>query len=469
MKAVSAPEGATAALERPTAPWALDGVIDSVYFLMFDSLQQELESNRWHYARRWARHVPVTLVQPHQRLARRRDAWPAAAIDNCEVLPVVQAGDETTYPLRGLVQAGRVMEHMARRGHSRPLLWCYNPLLATLYAAVPAIARVYHASENYFDYEGLREFFQSGLETALRISDLVIPVSSGVADGIRSRVPEAHLEVVTNGCDIGHYQPTGSPSPEITAARDGFERVAVFAGQVNDRVDFELVGRAAEANASTLLVFVGPVSSLDGRDAETWRRVRGLQNVRHLERMGPEELAALYRSSDLGFIPYRREDRIVRNGFPLKTLEMAATGLPVVSSCMRPIVGLAAAIAVAEDDAQFLDSFATLSRSTITDQERHGLLEVAKANDYDRKFDQVVAGVAGSLPAGRGPHTRLDDLMVDLGYGPWAASCARIFSRFRAPLAFTFVHGRLGENLPDWALQLVPRRWKDRLRSHRVE
>ena len=44
--------------------------------------------------------------------------------------------------------------------------------------------------------------------------------------------------------------------------------------------------------------------------------------------------------------------RLGRSGFPWKTLEMAATGLPVVASQMHPIVGLAAAIAVAEDDEQ---------------------------------------------------------------------------------------------------------------------
>jgi glycosyltransferase involved in cell wall biosynthesis len=442
----------------------LDNGIDSVYFLILGDLHEELESNRWHYARRWARHVPVTLLQPRQRLPRRRDARAVAAIDNCEVLPVMQTGEATAYPLRGLVQAAQVMEHMAKRGHSRPLLWCYNPLLAALYAAVPAVARVYHASENYFDFEQLPDFYHREFEAALRVSDLVIAVSSGVADGIRSRVPEARLEVVTNGCDVSHYQPTGSTNATIAAARDGFERVAVFAGNINSRVDFELVEQAAASNDSTLIVLAGPVSSLDSQDAESWGRVRGLKNVRHLERMAPTELAALYRSSDLGFIPYRRENWIVRNGFPLKTLEMAATGLPVVASEMKPIVGLASAIAVAEDDEQFLQSFASLSRSTITNEERLELLEVATANDYDRKFEHVVASVAGSRPADRGVHTRLDDLMLNLGYEPWRASCTRIFDRVTAfpVLAFAFVYAKLAAILPTRVRQLVPGRLRDK-------
>lgn len=446
--------------------------IDSVYFLMYDGWSEELKSNRWHYARRWARHLPVTLIQPSQRVPRRQAAAAAAGIDNCEILRVVQPrGEKTTYPLPGLVQAAQVMEHMAHRGHARPLLWSYNPWLAALYASVPAVMRVYHASENHFDFEGMSDFFFRQLEGMLRISDLVIPVSSGVADGIRSRVPEANLALVTNGCDTDCYGPSGSAAAEIGAARAEFDRVAVFAGNINGRVDFELVERAAEANRRTLIVFAGPVGPLSARDMESWRRVVGSTNVRHVGRKEPTELAALYRSSDLGFIPYRRERWIVRNGFPLKTLEMAATGLPVVASHMEPIEGLASAIAVAEDDEGFLDSFASTSRSTLTDVESLELLEVAAANDYDRKFEQVVERVADSIPTDREVHTQLDDLMLDLGYEPWSASCTRIFNRFKAsPLtAFNLVYGKLSENLPAGIHRLVPTWLKNQVRSLRVE
>lgn len=445
--------------------------IDSVYFLMYDGWGEELESNRWHYARRWARHLPVTLLQPRQRMPRRQNAVPAAGIDNCELLPVLQPRGEPTYPLPGLVQAAQVMEHMAIRGHERPLLWCYNPWLAALYAALPAVTRVYHASENHFDFEGMPELFYRELEAALRVSDLVIPVSSGVADGIRSRVPGAKLAIVTNGCDTARYGPSGSANAEVAATREGFDRVAAFAGNINSRVDFDLVERAAESNDATLVVLAGPVATLSDQDAETWRRVVGLQNVRHLGRMAPDELAALYRSADLGFIPYRRKEWIVRNGFPLKTLEMAATGLPVVATQMQPIVGLASAIVVADGDQGFLDSFASLSRSALTVEEKLELLEVASANDYDRKFEQVVARVADAIPAGGALHTRLDDLMLELGYEPWSASCIRIFNRFKSSpaIAFSLLYERLAELSPIWSRQLVPAWLKRQIRNLRVE
>jgi glycosyltransferase involved in cell wall biosynthesis len=408
-----------------TSPLArIEAAIDSVYFLMYDGWEQELESNRWHYARRWARHFPVTLLQPRQRFGRFKTADATEAIDNVEVLTILEPGRVTT-PLRALAQAAQVMEHMSKRAHARPLLWCYNPLLVGLYAAAPALARVYHASENYFDFEGMPETFYRDVESALRLSDVVIPVSSGVAESIRARVPEASVQLVTNGCDTSHYQPTGALDPTVAADRGGFERVAVFAGNINDRLDFGLIAKAAE-DESTLLVFAGPAGSLAGADRDDWRRILRRGNVRHLEKMSFAGLAALYRSADLGLIPYRNNRFLVRNGFPLKTLEMAATGLPVVASRMDPIAGLASAIVVAEDDGEFLEAFTTLSRSSLSEHQRFELLEVAAANDYDRKFEQVVGYVTGAIPQGRGVHTRLDDLLGNLGYESWRTSSRQI-------------------------------------------
>ena len=229
---------------------------------------------------------------------------------------------------------------------------------------------MHHATENYFDFTGLSDDFYRELEALLLLSDVVVAVSQGVADGIHARVPDANLAVVTNGCDATHYLPDGAGSARIEAERERFARVASFAGTINERLDFELIERVAAANGQTLLVFAGPVSSLVETDSKAWRRILRLDNVLHLKRMEATEMAALYRSSDLGFIPYRRERLLVRNGFPLKALEMATTGLPVVASQMEPLAGLASAIAVAEGDDRFLDSFASLSRSTLGDDQK---------------------------------------------------------------------------------------------------
>jgi len=68
------------------------GDVDAVYFLMFAGWKRELRSNRWHYASRWARHVPVVLVQPDQVIVTKKlVVEPEPRIANCEILSVKTA------------------------------------------------------------------------------------------------------------------------------------------------------------------------------------------------------------------------------------------------------------------------------------------------------------------------------------------------------------------------------------------
>ena len=45
---------------------------DAIVFLIWPGWKTELRANRWHYASRWARHLPVILVQPVDGLPPRR-------------------------------------------------------------------------------------------------------------------------------------------------------------------------------------------------------------------------------------------------------------------------------------------------------------------------------------------------------------------------------------------------------------
>jgi glycosyltransferase involved in cell wall biosynthesis len=394
------------------------GSADSVYFVMFGGWDDELRSNRWHYARRWAQLRPVVLVQPVGRHGQAAAAQPEPRIPNCEVLTI--AGEREGYDFsRSLVQISQVLQHMRDRGHERPILWCYNPRLAPVYAAVPAVARVYHATENYFEVEGLAPAFLEQLRASLAVSDLVVAVSSGVMNAVAAHAGAARIAHVSNGCDGREYSPTGPSDSALAAAGSGFDRIAVFAGNINSRLDFELLSRVADANPRTLTATFGPVASLSRQDSETWRGLLHRENVRHFGAVEPERLPALYRSADLGVIPYRRTPWLVRNGFPLKALEMCATGLPTVSTFMEPIAELASALIVAPDDASFLAAFAETSRDRLTPAQQSELAAVCAANDYDHKFDLVVAELESVCPDGSS--SRVDRFIAALGKEAWRA------------------------------------------------
>src|SRR5690348_7143952 len=119
---------------------------------MFPGWASELRGNRWHFAVRWSRVLPLTLVQPSQPAPRARLVTrPERRFENCEILDVAASRTPDDAVLDGVVQAGQILEHMRARSFSRPLLWLYNPRLVGAYAGVPAVLRVCHATENFFD------------------------------------------------------------------------------------------------------------------------------------------------------------------------------------------------------------------------------------------------------------------------------------------------------------------------------
>ena len=417
--------------------------IDSVYFLLIPGWENELRANRWHFAVRWARRKPVVLVNPVLRQGQAVSRS-EARIPNCRILST-QLVSEPNQLAKPQIQVGQVLEDMAQHHFSRPLLWCYDPDLVELFARVPAIARVHHATENFFDMPGRSSALHQRSHAVVAISDLTVAVSEGVASGLRRRIEGADVVTVTNGCDYEHYA-AGKPDEELVAAGRPYERIAIYSGNINARLDFALLKRLAAANPKTLFAFYGPVKELPQAELAAWRALAAMTNVIAPGPVDPDRIRDLYAAADVGLIPYRQDPWLVENGLPLKALEMCATGLPVVSTLMKPLLGLAEALVVTSAADEFMEAFARTSRATLPESAAAELKAVSAANDYDRKFDSILAEVDRRVTWSE-PGTRVDRLAKVLGpeweeaqirYRRWLAMPAaqKAAGRFMGSLAF---------------------------------
>jgi hypothetical protein len=405
---------------------------DAVYFFMLEGWTHELRSNRWHYAKRWARHLPVVLLQPTQAVASRRCVSHAdGRIPNCRILEIKSSLGEASYLHETLVQLGQVTRDMEEHGVERPLLWFYNPYLAGLYAAVPAIGRVLHATENYFHFDGLPDFVLDRHRAAIRSSDIVVAVSDGVAASISEQVPDTPVVVVTNGCDYQEYS-HGTPSPDLLAAKGTSRLVAIYAGSINARLDYALIQRCVREFRPVLFAFFGPVLWLSGEDARRWDELLHEPNFRYFGAVAADLLPGLYAAADVGLIPYKATRVLVENGFPLKALEMCATGLPVVSTLMKPIEGRMSALAVVRDHDSFVQTLGGTSRGALSPEQVKEMRRVCQQHDYDLKFHTVLEAVEGSaLGTRHEPETRWDTA-VDRWLGAqWTELGAREWRRSR--------------------------------------
>lgn len=375
---------------------------DSVYMLLHHGWSREPRANRWHFATRWARHLPVTIVVP-ERPAFGRSLLPEPRIANVRILRVLP-NRGPIWGIRAQLQTGQILSDMERRNARAPLLWLYNAEYAEAFATVPAVARIHHVTENFFDFRELQPFYLDRLRFVAGISDLNVAVSDGCAAPLRSLVDPDRLMVASNGCDFRAYGADGPADPQVAGLRERFPRVAVFGGQVNDRLDFGLIERLSTTFPDTLFLFAGPVH-LPGSAGDRWSALLQRPNVRSMGPVDPDRLPSIYRASDLGFIPYTHERWITENGFPLKTLEMAATGLPVVATFMRPLLAHAPPLTVAGDADEFVAAVGVARREPALGARLRAL---ASANDYDGRFAAIVDRVAA---ADRATGPRMDALL----------------------------------------------------------
>ena len=72
-------------------------------------------------------------------------------------------------PLMALNQIVQIQADLEAHRFQRPLLWLHNPKLVAAYCALPAVARVMHATENHFEYSDLPKRFQEQLRTCLEL------------------------------------------------------------------------------------------------------------------------------------------------------------------------------------------------------------------------------------------------------------------------------------------------------------
>ena len=355
---------------------------------------------------------------------------PEPRIPNCRILRIQAVGAAGAMAEDTQVQVGQILDDMARHQFERPLLWCYNWMLAGPLAELPAVARLLHATEAHFEMPGLAPFLPR-LRAAVAISDLTVAVSSGVEAGLRRRVEGADVVTVTNGCDYEHYS-KGKPDAALVALRGTYNRIAIYAGNINRRLDFGLLRRLASSNLDVLFALYGPVSALEKDDENRWKQLLGMANVKAPGPVNPDRLPDLYAAADVGLIPYHQSAWLVENGLPLKTLEMGATGLPVVSSLMKPLVGLAAAVVVTSSPEGFLAAFTGTGRAMLSPAALAELKAVSSANDYDRKFEQILQALEQRVPW-QPVTTRVDRLIEVLG-PEWFASETRLSNRLRALL-----------------------------------
>lgn len=362
----------------------LSDEFDAVVMLTWSDWKTEPRSNRYHYATRFGRHVPVLFVQPD------RADWSVES----EVVPDTNIEIVHIPCFYGGQQTLLLASELHKRGIFRPLFWCYNCFFEHFFATQPARLKIYHATEDYFTPpEGWavgQEVIQGPLRRVLRETDLVVAVSEGVADSYRKRGGyEGRLSVLKNGCDYCAW--VGSGASEHTPGPGG-QQSTLFQGGINARLDYALLIEVAERLPDWELWFCG--RSSDG--GEGWERLLAHPNVRYFGQLDPAGIADLARKATVGLIPFK-QDELIRRSLPLKAYEYTACGLPVVTVPIDELKENPDLFREALTGQEFAEAILELAPTRRDPDLVARRLAVSALNSYDNRFGKLLIDIKGVL------------------------------------------------------------------------
>jgi len=348
--------------------------------LTWSTWKTEPRSNRYHYASRFARELPVIFVQPWSR--------PGAPlrVESTEIPGVEVVHCPSAFRALDVLKFRQLL---STRKVRFPLLWIYNSLhYEPLLAAMPQPLRVFHATEDFFTPSAGWELDQQVIAESVRKQlcyiDLLIAVSDGVLASCRIKGGySGPALVVENGCDAAFLRNAVSVQPKELVQK--CKPVAVFQGGINKRLDYALLRDLVRILPNWEFQFCGS----DEHAGEEWQSLRTHPNVKYVGVLGPTDLANLMHSSTVGLIPFV-QDEWIGNSFPLKALEYIACGLPVVSVPITALGRFATDIYFARTAADFSMAIKTAAETRFDTTSLLRRKQLAEANSYDMRFVAMV-------------------------------------------------------------------------------
>ncbi len=211
-----------------------------------------------------------------------------------------------------------------------------------------------------------------------------------VSEQLAERWRELGFEVATipNGCDVDGFVHTdlAQPAADISLRPP----IAGLVGQLNDRIDFDVLDAVADLGVSVLLV--GPIS--EPVDRKRFNELIDRPNVQWVDRRPFDQMPSYLKAIKVGLTPYT-DSEFNRGSSPLKTLEYLAAGRTVVASDLPAARGLGTdLVAIAKDPKDFARRVSEQLAADDNEELRARRRAFASSRSWEHRVDEF-RGVLG--------------------------------------------------------------------------
>jgi glycosyltransferase involved in cell wall biosynthesis len=338
--------------------------------------------------------------RPQQILSRLARRHPVLFVEEPILHDDGTAWLELSHPLPRLVRA---IPHLPRRDHdsalsdvlvrsllqealspggslaaqfARPVQWFYTPMPA------PVMLGAFEERGVVYDCMDELSKFRFAPTDIVRRERLLLDEADIVFTGgyslFRSKA-RYHDNVHFFGCgvEVDHFAKARAESTTVPDDLAALQKpILGYFGVIDERLDYELIARLADANPNWTVAMIGPVVKVDP-DSLPKR-----ENIAWLGGRPYADLPACVKAFDVCLMPFALNEATEYIN-PTKTLEYMATGKPIVSTAVADVIhNFGSVVAIAHDG----DEFVRLCERACTSPDRARIeagLSMAGANSWD--------------------------------------------------------------------------------------
>ena len=284
-----------------------------------------------------------------------------------------------------------------------------NPGVVTLIPkSINAISALDLGPLIYYPVDEMTAFGGTSEAEALRIrqledrlvsrADYIFAVSKRLSERLAERKGQQFVSHLPNGADVSHYAPerlaTATVDPDLEEFCNGRACVG-FIGQIDDRLDQDLVCTIADRLPELAFAFVGRI-----KDGVPVDEVQKRSNCRFFGYQEFDSLPAFIKRMDLCIVPYVSSE-LTESCNPLKVYEYLAAGKPVVATRLSGLADVANQICFAASAEEFA---ALIEQGLREDSEQKSAArrEFAEANSWEKRVDVLEAKLSALITESTG-------------------------------------------------------------------
>jgi len=266
------------------------------------------------------------------------------------------------------------------RKFDHPVQWFYDPMAVTAFGGrMKEIATVYDCMDELSQFKGAPPELIERERELLNLADVVFAGGRKMHESKVRHNSNCHFYGC--GVDVDHFSKARLAETLVPGDLDFIDRPIIgYFGVVDERLDYELIAKLADANPHWSIAMVGPVMKVDPNELP--RRA----NLYWLGGRDYSQLPAYTKGFDVCMMPFALNEATEYIN-PTKALEYMATAKPIVSSPVADVVSnFGSVVKISSSQEEFIE----LCHAAITHPDQVAV-ERGVHMALDNTWDAIVA------------------------------------------------------------------------------